>query len=241
MKKLTTLFALLLISVAGLQAQAPEVQTIVDGYMEAIGGAEAWLKLESMEMKGKASMQGMEFPFTMVTAQGDKMRQTVDIQGQKMIQAYDGETAWMVAPFMGITEPTPMPEDQAAEMKEQTFLPEFINAEERGFKIEAAEGKEVEGTPTYGLRVTNDEGLDHTYYFDTEYMIPIMMATKVKQGPQAGTVVETFMSDYQEVEGLMTPMFMEVKIGGQTMQKITITEAKLNVEVTDDMFMMPKK
>lgn len=241
MRRITTLFTLLFIFGSGLHAQTPDVQTIVDGYIEAIGGQDAWTKLKSMEMKGKASMQGMEFPFTMVTAEGDKMRQTVNIQGQEMIQAYDGETVWMVAPFMGITEPTPMPEDQAAQLKEQTFLPEFINAKERGFTTESAEGKELEGTPTYGVRVFNDEGIDHTYYFDTEYMIPVMMSSKVKEGPQAGTLVETFMSDYQEVDGLIVPMFLEVKIGGATLQKITITDASLNVEVSDDMFVMPKK
>lgn len=240
MKKLTTLFAFLLVCGAGLRAQTPDVQTIVDGYLEAIGGAEAWLELEAMEAKGTAAMQGMEFPFTMTTAKGDKMRTDVNIQGQTMIQAYDGETAWQVFPMMGITEPTPMPEDQAAELKEQTFLPEFINAKERGFTIEAVEGKELEGAATYGLRVTHEEGIDHTYYFDTEYLIPVMMASVVKTGPQKGTVVETYMSDYQEVDGLMMAMFLETKMGGASFQKITIKEAKLNPEVTEGMFSMPK-
>ena len=240
MKKLTTLFALLLISFAGLRAQTPDVQTIVDGYIEAIGGAEAWTSLKNMQATGKANFQGMEFPFVLVTAKGDKMRMDVDIQGSSMTQAYDGETAWMLFPMQGITEPTPMPAAQAAEVKEQTFLPEFINAEERGFTIEAVEGKEVEGTPTYGLRVTNEEGLDHTYYFDTEYMIPVMMASPVKDGPAKGTIAETYMSDYQEVEGIMMPMFIDTKINGVSGQKITLTEVKLNVEYDEAKFSMKK-
>ena len=240
MRLFTTLFAFLLVCGTGLLAQAPTVETIVDNYLEAIGGADSWRSLKSMKMSGEASMQGMTFPFTMITAEGDKMRQVVDVQGQQMIQAYDGKDAWMVAPFMGMTEPTPMPKEQAAEMKEERFLPEFIDAEERGFKIEAVEGKELEGTPTYGLRVTTEEGFDRTYYFDQEYFIPIMMASKVKEGPQAGTVMETYLSDYQEVEGIVVPMFMEVKVSGATMQKISIKEAALNVEVNDEMFAMPK-
>lgn len=225
---------------AGLRAQTPDVQTIVDGYLEAIGGAEAWLKLDAVEAKGTAAMQGMEFPFTITTAKGDKARTDVNIQGQTMTQAYDGEVAWQVFPMMGITEPTPMSEDETSEMKEQTFLSEFINYEERGFTVEAVEGKELEGTPTYGLRVTNEEGIDHTYYFDTEYLIPVMMSTVVKTGPQKGIVVETYMSDYQEVEGLLMPMFLEVKIGAASARKLTIKEATLNPEVSDEMFSMPK-
>lgn len=241
MKKLTTLFAFLLVFGAGLRAQTPAVQAIVDGYLEAIGGVEAWKELTSVQANGKAAMQGMEFPFVMTTAEGDRMHQEVDIMGSKMVQAYDGETAWMLFPMQGITEPTPMPEDQAASMKEQTFLSEFIDSEARGYKIEAVEGKELEGTPTYGLRVTNEKaGTDHTYYFDTEYLIPVMMASTVKTGAQAGTVVEVYMSDYQEVDGLMMAMFLETKMNGASLQKITLTDVKLNVPVKDEMFLMKK-
>jgi hypothetical protein len=102
MKKRTILFAFLLVFGASLRAQPPDVQTIVDGYVDAIGGADAWLKLNSMEMKGKMSMQGVEIPFTITTAKGDKSYQVMEIQDQKVIQAYDGETAWTVAPFMDI-------------------------------------------------------------------------------------------------------------------------------------------
>jgi hypothetical protein len=36
-------------------------------------------------------------------------------------------------------------------------------------------------------------------------------------------------------------MFMEVKFNGQTVQKITVTEAMLNPEIEDSMFSMPEK
>jgi outer membrane lipoprotein-sorting protein len=241
MKRITTLFALLLVFSASVFAQAPSPKEITDAYIEAIGGADAWLKMEAIQMKGKASMQGMEMPFVMTTAKGNKFHQIIDVQGQQIIQSFDGSSAWQVMPFMGITEPTPMSDEEAAQLKEQVFLPEFINSEARGFKVEAVDGKEVEGTPTYGLRVTNEEGIDHTYYFDTEYLIPIMMASTIKSGPQKGAVIETFMSDYQEIEDVVVPMFMEMKVNGQSFQKITISETNLNPEVDVKMFFMPEK
>lgn len=165
----------------------------------------------------------------------------VNVQGQKIIQAYDGETAWQVMPFQGVMEPTEMPEDQAEQSKDTRFLSEFIDSKERGFTLESVEGKEVEGTPTYGVRVTDTTGYDHTYYFDTEYMIPVMMTSPIKSGPQKGATMETYMSDYQEVEGLMVPMFLEVKFNGTTVQKMTFTEVLLNPEVDKAMFSLPKK
>ncbi len=242
MKKVTSLLALMMIFGASLFAQdAPSAQEIADTYIENIGGKEAWLAVKAMKMKGKAAMQGMEFPMTITSAEGDKSHLEVDVQGQKIVQAYDGEKAWQVMPFMGINEPTEMSPEESEQSKDQKFLSEFINSKERGFTLESVEGKEIEGTQTYGVRVTNEEGYDHTYYFDTEYMIPVMMTSPIKSGPQKGAVMETFMSDYQEVDDLMMPMFMEVKFNGQTVQKITVTEAMLNPEIEDSMFSMPEK
>ncbi|TXF90360.1 outer membrane lipoprotein-sorting protein [Neolewinella aurantiaca] len=241
MKKLFTL-TLMLVFVTGLFAQkAPTAEEIAATYIENIGGADAWKALKATTMKGTASMQGMEFPISITAAEGDMQYVEVNVQGQKIVQAYDGETAWQIMPFQGITEPTEMPEDQAEQSKEMRFLSEFIDSKERGITLESVEGKEVEGTPTYGVRVTDEKGIDHTYYFDQEYMIPVMMASSVKSGPQKGAVVETYMSDYQEVEGLVVPMFMEVKFNGSTMQKMTFSEVVLNPEIDKAMFSMPKK
>ncbi|MBC6995754.1 hypothetical protein QWY85_17935 [Neolewinella lacunae] len=242
MKQLIALFAFLLIGTAGLTAQdAPTAREIGDTYIENTGGKDAWLAIKAMKIKGKASMQGMEFPMEIVSAEGDKQHLKVDVQGQTIIQAYDGKTAWQVMPFMGITEPTPMSDDESEQMRSTKFLSEFINSEERGFKLELVEGKEVEGTATYGVHVTNDDGHDITYYFDQEYMVPIMTMMTVKSGPQKGVVVETYLSDYQEVESVMIPMFMDVKYNGTTIQKINVNEVVLNPEVKDEMFMLPKK
>ena len=242
MKQITSLFALLLIFSSGLFAQdAPTAREIGDAYIENTGGKEAWLAVKAMKVRGKAAMQGMEFPMVMTTAAGDKQYLEVDVQGQKIVQAYDGTAAWQVMPFQGIMEPTPMDKDQAAQMEDTKFLSEFINTEERGFKLESVEGKEVEGTPTYGVRVTDQDDYDMTYYFDQEYMIPIMTAVPIKAGPQKGSMMETYMSDYQELENIMMPMFIEVKFNGQSIQKITIENAEINPEINDDMFSIPEK
>ena len=225
----------------GLYAQeAPSARDIADAYLENTGGEEAYRNLKSMEMSGVTAMQGMEFPLTITTVAGDKMRVDVDVQGQKIIQAYDGATAWQVMPFQGITKPTAMSEEESMDMAETKFKSEFVDSEERGYKLESVEGKEVEGAATYGVRVTNDEGYDRTYYFDTEYMIPVMVSSVGKGGPMKGVVTEVYMSNYEEVDGMMVPMYMDTKMNGQSVQKVTLKEVKLNVEVDEAMFSLPE-
>ena len=242
MKKSLTLLALVFVFAGSLFAQdTPTPAEIGKTYIENIGGAEAWLKVKNVVASGTAAMQGMEFPMTLTTAEGNKFRVDVNVQGQKIIQAYDGETAWQVMPFMGINEPTAMSEEEAADMNDQAFLSEFINTEERGFKLEAVEGKDIEGTKTLGVRVTNDEGVDRTYYFDPEFMIPVAMSTKMKGGQMKGMEMMTYMSDYGEVDGLMMPMFTDAKINGQSIQKVTLKEVKINADIDDAKFSLPKK
>ncbi|MFT5999213.1 MAG: hypothetical protein ACI81P_001670 [Neolewinella sp.] len=222
----------------GLHAQetAPSPDEIVTTYLEAIGGAEAWKEIKSMRFTGKASMQGQEFPFVMTRAEGNKFYQEVSIMGSKMEQGFNGKTAWMLFPLQGINEKTAMSEEETNEFKEEEFLDVFIDYANRGFKLEAAEGKEVEGTPTYGIRVTNEGAYDKTYYFETENMVPIMVSSVGKAGQMKGMTVETYISDYQEVEGLMIPMFMDMKINGTTFQKLTMTGGEMNVEVDQAIF-----
>ncbi|CAH0999582.1 hypothetical protein LEM8419_00882 [Neolewinella maritima] len=240
MKRLTTLFTLLFMSVALLAQDAvtPSPREIGDAYIEMIGGKDAWLAVKATTMQGTAGMGGMEFPMTITTAEGDKMRLSLDIQGSPMTQTYDGTTGYILFPMQGITEPKQMSEEEAADLANSPFLSEFIDSEARGFTLTAVEGKEIEGTPTYGVKVTNDEGYDRTYYFDTETMVPIM-AEQVSQGGQMkGMIVESYMSDYQEVEDLMIPMYMEQKANGQTLMQMTFTEVKINPEVQDSMFIL---
>ncbi len=242
LEKLTLclLFTLGLLLPLGAQSveDGPSAEEIATAYVETIGGAEAWKGLSAVQMEGSATMQGMQFPFTMTTAQGDKNRFEMDIQGNKMVQAYDGQTAWMYFPMQGVTEPKEMSDEESADMKDSPFLDVFIDAEARGYQLEKVAGQEIEGTPTYGVRVTNAQGFDRTYYFDTETMVPIMMTFTGKGGQMKGVTLNTYLSDYEEVGDIIVPMFMEQKVNGQTMMAMTFENVMIDPEIADSFFSM---
>lgn len=242
LKNRTLFLFLAVLGILPLAAQtateAPPAEEIAAAYVETIGGSEAWNKLSSMRMTGKVNMQGMSFPAVITTATGDKNRFEMDIQGNKMVQAYDGEVAWQYFPMQGITEPQPMPDGDAADLKESPFLDVFIDYADRGFQLESVEGREVDGAETYGVRVTNDEGFDRTYYFDTESMVPLLMTFTSRGGQTAGMAMESYLSDYEEVEGLVIPMFMKQKLNGQDMMTMTFDSVVLDPELEENFFSM---
>ncbi len=244
MKKLTQLFSILMFSfltVSVAQAQDVSVEEIVKNYLENIGGEEAWKKIESMKMSGNSSAQGMSMPVTLQTMAPAYFKMELDFQGKKMIQAFDGETAWMINPF-GSGEPTKMDEEQSKQMKKQKFQDEFIDYEGKGHKLELAGTEEVEGSETYKVKMIKKDGDIVFYFFDTENFVPIMVRAFVDSGPAKGQSSETFMSDYQEVDGLMVAHTTEQKVGGATMFSFTADKIEFNSEdVTSDSFAFPAK
>ncbi|MEL6274254.1 MAG: hypothetical protein AAFU03_03970, partial [Bacteroidota bacterium] len=190
MKTSIFFFALLLGVLPQIFAQdavTPELtaEEIGEQYLEAIGGAEAWEAVENMRMTAMTDMFGQKFPTVITSAGINQFRIDVDIQGQKMIQSFDGEVGWMLSPMMGVVVPTEMPEADAKAFSQNEQLPPFINAEERGYEFELVDGKEIEGVQTQGVRVTKGEDIDMIYYFDLENFVPIMTSSTMKAGMMA--------------------------------------------------------
>lgn len=227
------------------QAQADQqditADEIVTAYIEAIGGADAWTSLESMQVDVSMSQMGMAFSGTVVSAQPNKQRIDIDVMGTKMTQAYDGETAWWISPMMGAPTAQPMPEEMAESMTTQEFEPSFLNYAEKGHSIELLGMKEVDGVETYEIKMVKKDGTEEYHYFDPEYMVPIMTKSVVKSGPSAGATVETYLSGYEEVDSIVMPMQLETKMNGATQFSMTFTNVELNTEVEDDFFSMPTK
>lgn len=224
------------------QAQDASLDDILSNYFENIGGVDAWKKIKSMEMSGNSAVQGMSMPVIIRTMEPAYFKMEMDFQGKKFIQAYDGETAWMLNPFMGGTEPQKMDEEQSKQMKKQKFQDEFIDYEEKGHKVELAGTEEIDGTETYKVKMTKKDGDIVFYYFDMENFVPIMLKSFVDSGPMKGQTAETYMSDYQEVDGLMMAHTTEQKVAGQTAFSFTVEKVTLNPEGVDaTTFAFPEK
>ena len=236
MKKVTQLFSILMLSFLSIntvQAQDVSVDEILTNYFENMGGVDAWKKIESMTMSGNSSAQGMTMPIVIKTMAPAYFKMEMDFQGKKFVQAFDGESAWMINPFMGGTEPTKMDEEQSKEFKKQKFQDEFIDYKEKGHEVELSGTEEIDGTETYKVKMTKESGDVVFYFFDTENFVPIMVRAFVDSGPMKGQSSETYMSDYQEVDGLMVAHTTEQKVGGTTMFSMTAEKIDFNSKDLD--------
>jgi len=232
-------FSILLFAVFScVSLSAQDVDKIVNAYLDVIGGAEKIKSIKSTSSEITMNMGGMELGGTMIASSPDMMRTDINFQGQSFTSAYDGETAWMINPMMG-EDPQKMPDAEAEEMKNRKLEPEFIDYKEKGHTIEYVGTKEVEGAECHELKMTKKDETVEYHYFDTENNVLIMTKTTVKQGPTKGQQAETFFSDYQEVDGMMFPFFMETKSNGQSMMKMTFKNMVINPELDEAMYKFP--
>lgn len=234
-------FSLLIALCAFVTVQAQTADDILAKYFEITGGLEKWKNLEASKMVGSMTMQGMEFPGTIYAARPNKQRMEFNVQGKNIIQAYDGTDAWWINPFAGSEDAQKMPAEMSEDMIKATFESEFLNYKEKGHSVELVGKETIEGAETWQIKLTKKNGDVEHHFFDAEHFVVIMIRTMIANGPMKGQHAETFLSDYQEVDGMMFPFFIEVKMGGQTAQKITIKSVELNGKSEDTFFAMPKK
>ncbi len=233
---------------------------VLASHYEALGGIDTWKAIESVRFAGTMSMgPGMDAPFTMTMERPDRIRLEFTIQGMTGIQASDGETAWMLMPFMGQTEPQPMPEDQAEQLVEQADIEgPLFDWEAKGTQLELIGAEEMEGTKVYKLKLTKKNGEVRYHYLDSKSFVAIKQEGKTKvQGQEMD--IETAIGGYEQVclatsavvdaetpcDGatLVLPYSIESKAKGAPVgQTITIESVAINPgDIEEGFFAMPAK
>ncbi|MDC8004367.1 outer membrane lipoprotein-sorting protein [Aureisphaera galaxeae] len=251
MKTLKLLFVLCALVAFTPNTQAQTAEEIVDNFFENTGGMDAWKKIKSMKATGTASFGPQKFPFIMYTMVDGRMAAEVDLQGSKFIpQAFDGEKQWAMNFQTMEAEAADSEASQNYKANEAKDFPDpFLDYKSKGYTI-SYEGKEtIEGTEAFKVKLTKnpimvdgkEEAHSVMYYFDTENYVPIVSEEKITSGPQKGMVQQTLYSEYLEAGDIFYPYTFDVKMGGQVVQSINMTEVEFNADIDESIFVMPEK
>ena len=235
-------------TVAGAYAQAPEaarlptVDDIIAKNLQAKGGAAKWQSMKSVKMTGKMTAQGIAMPLTVYAMRPNFNRQEITMAAGKAIQAFDGTTAWLVNPMLGIETPQVVP-GPAAELAKNSadFDGALINYKAKGNDIELVGKEQLEGKDVYHLKVTTKGGPVQHYLLDADSGIELRMSTEIELGSGQKQTLTTAMSNYKQVDGIMIPHTVTQTAGGRTLLQWTITTVEFNAVPDDSFFRLPKK
>ena len=234
-------FTLILVIFTAITASAQTLDEILAKYYDARGGYEKLKSLNTMKTNGKQLIQGIEIPFTILQKRPNLMRIEATVQGMVIVQAYDGETAWMINPLAGSTDAQLLPEEQAKQIIEQAdFDGHLVDYKEKGHTIELIGKEDLEGTEVFKLKVTLKDGEIRYDYLDAEFFLELKVVAKMKQ-QEMEVEAETFLSDYKEVNGFMVAHAMQTKIGANVFAQIVVEAIELDPPVDDAIFNMPAK
>jgi outer membrane lipoprotein-sorting protein len=226
-------------------AQAPQMLSldqIISKHLAALGGVDNVKSIRATKTTGKMLMGGEQGEASMIawSLRPAKQRLEIIMQGQKIIQAYDGKTAWMINPMSGSPDPQRMPDEEtrAATVDTDPDGSPLIDYQAKGNKVELVGKDDVQGSTAYKLRVTLKSGVSSFLFLDEKTFLPSKTITKAKQMGQ-DLEVETYPSNYQAVNGVMMPFANEVKVGGRSMVRNVIEKIEANVPIDDALFAIP--
>jgi outer membrane lipoprotein-sorting protein len=233
----------LLMLVSAGAAHAQTVDEIIAKNIEAKGGAAKWKSVNTVKMTGKISMQGMDLPLTVYAKRPNYNRQEIVLQDKQLVQAFDGTTAWLINPMMGsdVAQELPGP---AAEMMRNTadFDGALIDYKAKGHTVEFVGKEKLDATEVYHLKVTMKGGshVQH-YYLDAKSGIELKTSADIDMGTGTKQALETEMSNFQQVNGIMIPHTVKQTVNGKPVVQMTIDKVEFNSAIDDTLFRMPKK
>jgi outer membrane lipoprotein-sorting protein len=220
----------------------PTVDEIIAKNLQAKGGAEKWQAVKSVKMTGKMTAQGTEMPLTVYAMRPNFNRQEITLPAGKAIQAFDGTTAWVVNPSIGIETPQPVP-GPAAELAKNSadFDGALINYKAKGNAIELVGKEQLEGKDVYHLKVTVKGGPVQHYLLDATSGIELRMSADLDLPSGQKQTLTTDMSNYKAVDGIMIPHTVTQTSGARRLLQWTIDTVEFNSVADDSIFRMPKK
>jgi zinc protease len=207
-------------------------QSVINDYLQAIGGAEKLDNVSSIVQTMNASFQGQKMVSTMKQKSPNLMLNEVSIVGMGTVfkQAFDGEKGYMVQ--MG--QKTDMPAEITEVMKGQTGLfkeQTYLN----GQYILTLKGAEnLNGSNAYVVIAEDNSGKKTTNYYDMESGFK-MQTVEVAQGPNGQEVSQiTTLGDYKSIDGIYFPHTTALPMAGQSITMKT-TEIHVNqvLQVSD--------
>jgi predicted Zn-dependent peptidase len=199
------------------------VKTVIDNYLNAIGGMDKINEITSTYTLSETSIQGMEILMSSKSMTPNKFAVVVSGMGMVLSKTvFDGESGYTEVQGMR----TDM--DEATRKRSEENMAPFP---ELGFfdnpKLTLQKIEPVNGSDCYVVTM----GDDTTIYYDVATGLKVKQVTVVEAAGQSIEQLFEF-SDYQEVDGIKFPHKMTMAAGPQVMD-FKVREVRINKDVSE--------
>ena len=195
-----------------------DAKTVLENYIQAIGGKAKLEGVESYSMVAEAEMQGMKLELEMKKTAQDQFMQNVKVQGNSMQkQVLDGDSGYMVV--QGQRKDL-SPEEISKIKEESAAFPELNYLAAGDVSLEGIEP--VGDKKAYKLKISDNK----TAFYDVETGLKVQeINTQEMQGQQMTSTLGY--GDYQEISGIKFPFKLMQSMGPQNFEFL-VKEIKVN-------------
>lgn len=226
----TLLLATVICSSFVVKAQTAD--EIIDKYITAIGGKDAWKKVNTLKMDGNIEVQGLQIPFKYQAINGKGVRTDGEFQGSQFIDITTPTKGWSQNPMAGKSTLQPITDDELKEKVDDLDIQgAFVDYKEKGSSVEFLGKDEEDGNEYFKIKLTTKNKNETTYFFDTKtYLIYKEESTVKAEGQDTKQTVKFL--DYQAIDGgVKVPMKMD-----QGMMVMVFSKVAINTEIDEKLF-----
>ena len=240
MKRIALLAALLS---AGICASAQTADEIIENHIKAIGGREKLKSIQSVKTEMKMKAQMYEFPTVAYLKKDGSMRSETEIQGLKIIQAYNSadSVGWSINPMGGDNKVHKMNDEQRKELSEENRLESpLLDYKAKGHSVEFLGKEDLEGDEVYKLMLIKKNGNINYYYIDALTYVIWKEESKVKFRDRE-YMSETYYTNYEMQDGIMSARTIENYNDGKVVMQMNVEKMEYNGKFDDTLFKMPEE
>lgn len=232
----------------GLAALAPRPATgqtadeIIARHAAARGGLAHLRAIRTVRLIGHISFgPGAEGSDTVEIGQRPvRIRTAITIGDRRVIQGYDGHTAWTMNGFRGDSVPHVMAPEEARNVIAGADLEgPLIDHARKGNRVTLIGRDTADGRPAYKLAVVTATGAEDAYYIDAKTFLQTKWEGKrVANGKPV--VYESWFRDWRPVRGVLFAYRIDSDARGQPGEQHIVTDTvEVDARVPDARFAMP--
>jgi zinc protease len=217
-------------------AALPSADQILDTYVKALGGREAWKKLTSRVSIGTIEIPALNLSgaIEMHEKAPDQVVANITINGAKFSQGFDGAVGWSDDPQNGLREQSGT---ELAETKRDADFYHPLDLRQLYSKFTVTGAEKVDDRDANVMEATAPEGESDKMYFDAQTGL-LLRIIGHHHSPEGVTEFTEDLSDYRDVDGIKLP-FLVHQAGAESSFTIKFTEVHHNVPIENSVFSKP--
>ena len=233
---------MVLVLLSGCPSPSPVDEILTDN-LAARGGLDRIKALQSLRLTGVATASdGRVAKIVREVKRPGFFRLEFHSQGTTSVFANDGEAGWMVAPLEGVFEPQEATEgaDTAGGIDQRDIEGPLVGWREKGHAVALVGREPLDSGDAFKLKVTLNDGTIRYDYVDVEsHLVVRSDVPRILKGHPVQ--LENTLSDFREVDGLVLPYHIEMKIKGRPeVIHIAIEKVDINPDLDDERFRLPE-